>query len=265
MVGWLRDRAESGALRWWQWGGRWDAGSGEQAARPGLHSGVQAQAAPVGKLEAIRRSRHWAEQGAEWQQQWRPRRGLGARARRDGANLYIQARGGGVDFLCAKASSRGRVAVWPGYGGMGGDVRWPSSQWREAVPPSSAWGRSTWHQPKALDRVDRTLTQWPKHRAWTGSRRGDLGVRTQAGGSACCDGVAHDVACVARLAHFKTQGSTVWLLITWNFETQVDQVINSKVVDQLTLYHFYRVRPWFGSTDFAGHTVEHGRKLGSGE
>jgi hypothetical protein len=28
------------------------------------------------------------------------------------------ARGGGVDFLHTKASSRGRVAVWPGYGGV---------------------------------------------------------------------------------------------------------------------------------------------------
>jgi hypothetical protein len=39
--------------------------------------------------------------------------------------------------LRTKASSRGRVVVWPGYGGMGGDVRRPSDQWREAAPPSS--------------------------------------------------------------------------------------------------------------------------------
>jgi hypothetical protein len=45
----------------------------------------------------------------------------------------------------------------------------------------------------------------------------------------------------------------------------VDQAINSQVVDQLTLYHFYIGRPWFGSTDFAGHAVEHGRKLGFSE
>jgi hypothetical protein len=45
----------------------------------------------------------------------------------------------------------------------------------------------------------------------------------------------------------------------------VDQAINSKVVDQLTLYHFYTSRPWFGSTDFAGYAIEHGRKLGFSE
>jgi hypothetical protein len=41
--------------------------------------------------------------------------------------------------------------------------------------------------------------------------------------------------------------------------------MNSKVVDQLTLYHFYTSRPWFGSTDFAGYAIEHGRKLGFSE
>jgi hypothetical protein len=45
----------------------------------------------------------------------------------------------------------------------------------------------------------------------------------------------------------------------------VDQAINSKAVDQLTLYHFCTCRLWFGSTDFAGHAVEHGRKLGFSE
>jgi hypothetical protein len=102
MVGWLGDRAESRARRWRQWGGRWDAGSSEQAAQPGLHSGVQAQEAPEGKLEAIWRSRQLAEHGAQRQQQWRPWRGLGARARRDDTDLYIRARGDGVDFLHAK-------------------------------------------------------------------------------------------------------------------------------------------------------------------
>jgi hypothetical protein len=57
MVGWLGGRAESRARRRRQWGGRRDAGSGEQAARPGLYSGVQAQASPEEKPEAIRRSR----------------------------------------------------------------------------------------------------------------------------------------------------------------------------------------------------------------
>jgi hypothetical protein len=52
--------------------------------------------------------------------------------------FYIRTRGGGVDSLCTKASSRGTVVVWPGYGGMGGDVQRSSDEWREAVPPSSA-------------------------------------------------------------------------------------------------------------------------------
>jgi hypothetical protein len=43
MVGWLGDRAESRARRWLPGGGRGDSGSGEQQARPGLHSGMQAQ------------------------------------------------------------------------------------------------------------------------------------------------------------------------------------------------------------------------------
>jgi hypothetical protein len=43
MVGWLGDRAESRAHRWLPGGGRGDSGSGEQAIRPGLHLGVQAQ------------------------------------------------------------------------------------------------------------------------------------------------------------------------------------------------------------------------------
>jgi hypothetical protein len=32
--------------------------------------------------------------------------------------FYNRMRGGGVDFLRTKASSRGRVMVWPGYGGV---------------------------------------------------------------------------------------------------------------------------------------------------
>jgi hypothetical protein len=66
-----------------------------------------------------------------------------------------------------------------------------------------------WHRPKALGHIDRTLTKWLKHRARTDGRRGDLGLRAQAGGSARCDGVTRDVARVARLAHFTTQGGSV--------------------------------------------------------
>jgi hypothetical protein len=42
MVGWLGDRAEGGARRRQQWGGRREAYSGEQAEWLGLHVGVQA-------------------------------------------------------------------------------------------------------------------------------------------------------------------------------------------------------------------------------
>jgi hypothetical protein len=41
MVGWLGDRAEGGARRQQQWGGRREAYSGEQVERLGLHAGVQ--------------------------------------------------------------------------------------------------------------------------------------------------------------------------------------------------------------------------------
>jgi hypothetical protein len=34
------------------------------------------------------------------------------------STFYNRMRGGGVDFLRTKASSRGKVAVWPGYGGV---------------------------------------------------------------------------------------------------------------------------------------------------
>jgi hypothetical protein len=42
MVSWLGDRAEGGARRQQQWGGRREAYSGEQVERLGLHAGVQA-------------------------------------------------------------------------------------------------------------------------------------------------------------------------------------------------------------------------------
>jgi hypothetical protein len=42
MVGWLGDRAESGARRRRQWGGRREPQSGEQVERPRQHAGVQA-------------------------------------------------------------------------------------------------------------------------------------------------------------------------------------------------------------------------------
>jgi hypothetical protein len=42
MVGWLGDRAEGGARRRQQRGGRWKTYSGEQADWLGLHAGVQA-------------------------------------------------------------------------------------------------------------------------------------------------------------------------------------------------------------------------------
>jgi hypothetical protein len=42
-------------------------------------------------------------------------------------------------FLAHQGKGRGSTSMaWPGYGGMGGDARRPSGQWREAVPPSSA-------------------------------------------------------------------------------------------------------------------------------
>jgi hypothetical protein len=43
MVGWPGEQAELGARRWRLWGGRWDAGFGEQAGRPGQYAGVQAR------------------------------------------------------------------------------------------------------------------------------------------------------------------------------------------------------------------------------
>jgi hypothetical protein len=55
------------------------------------------------------------------------------------------------------------------------------------------------------------------------------------------------------------------LSFTQNFETQVGQVLNSKVVDQLTLYHFYKDRIGFRSTNFAQKVVELCRNLGSSE
>jgi hypothetical protein len=42
MVGWLGDRADGGARRQQQWGGRREAYSGEQVERLGLQAGVQA-------------------------------------------------------------------------------------------------------------------------------------------------------------------------------------------------------------------------------
>jgi hypothetical protein len=41
------------------------------------------------------------------------------------------------------------------------------------------------------------------------------------------------------------------LSVSQNFETKVDQVLNSKVVDQLTLYNFYNGRIGYSSIDFA--------------
>jgi hypothetical protein len=43
MVGWPGEQAELGARRRRLWGGCWDAGSGEQAGRPGQYAGVQAR------------------------------------------------------------------------------------------------------------------------------------------------------------------------------------------------------------------------------
>jgi hypothetical protein len=64
--------------------------------------------------------------------------GLGCSREERRLGFYIRVRGGGVDSLRTKVSSRGRVVVWSGYGGMGGDLRRPSDQWREAAAPSSA-------------------------------------------------------------------------------------------------------------------------------
>jgi hypothetical protein len=64
--------------------------------------------------------------------------GLGCSRKERRLGFYIWVRGGGVDSLRTKVSSRGRVVVWSRYGRMGGDVWRSSDQWRGAAPPSSA-------------------------------------------------------------------------------------------------------------------------------
>jgi hypothetical protein len=59
--------------------------------------------------------------------------------------------------------------------------------------------------------------------------------------------VADSALCAAEL---RWVGLEIWFTVfqlsfTQNFETQVGQVLNSKVVDQLTLYHFYEGRIGF--------------------
>jgi hypothetical protein len=67
-----------------------------------------------------------------------------------------------------------------------------------------------------------------------------------------------------RSACFAVQHSTVWPPITQNFETEVDQEINSKVVDLLILYHFHKGRIAF-STIFAQIECQDAKILGSSE
>jgi hypothetical protein len=68
-----------------------------------------------------------------------------------------------------------------------------------------------------------------------------------------------------RSACFAVQHSTVRPLITQNFETEVDQEINSKVVEQLILYHFHKGCIAFFSIIFAQSGCQDAEFLGSSE
>jgi hypothetical protein len=64
MVGWLGDLAEGGARGRQQWGGRWEAYSGEQVERLGLQAGVQALWVREEALGVLNWPRARAERGA---------------------------------------------------------------------------------------------------------------------------------------------------------------------------------------------------------
>jgi hypothetical protein len=68
-----------------------------------------------------------------------------------------------------------------------------------------------------------------------------------------------------RSACFANQHSPVCPPITQNFETEVDQEINSKVVDLLILYHFHKGCMDFFSTIFAQIGYQDAEFLGSSE
>jgi hypothetical protein len=61
------------------------------------------------------------------------------------------------------------------------------------------------------------------------------------------------------------QGSSVWLSFSQNFSTEVDQVVNRKVVVCSTIYNFYKVRIGVFSTNFAQISSKLCCFLGAGE
>jgi hypothetical protein len=70
MVGWLGDRAESGARRRRQWGGPQEPQSGEQVEVPRQHASVQALWGQEEALGVLSWPRARAERGAHRQRQW---------------------------------------------------------------------------------------------------------------------------------------------------------------------------------------------------
>jgi hypothetical protein len=140
IVGWLGDRVEGGARRQQQRGGA--AGGIPASWRLGLSNTRKGRLQGVlGHAGATRVGRASGRSGElAVHLQWRGAVAPSGREReREDRPDFIAQHEAVECFIAHQGEGRGSTSmVWPGYGGMGGDARRLSDQWREAVPPSSA-------------------------------------------------------------------------------------------------------------------------------
>jgi hypothetical protein len=232
MVGWLGDRAGQRARRRLSGGSRWNPCSGEQAIRSEQRMGGQALVVRGEELGVLRRHLNGAEPGAR---QGGANGDGGGGVSREGEHDSRGSRRRCVGIKLTRGHGMG--AVWP----MGlGDVHRPTGQLREAVAPPACAGAARGiglrlgarHPYPATVHAARASDQRSVH---------GLGVRVWWRADAAGRDIAH-TRVWARSGANLFQGSTVDHGVSHDFETEVVQVVNRKVVDLIPLYNFCKGR-----------------------